>query len=32
MVLGEPFHLATLAEALEVQETVEAILASPASA
>lgn len=28
---GEPFHLATLAEALEVQETVEAILASPAS-
>jgi predicted dehydrogenase len=32
MVRGEPFHLATLAEALEVQEVVEAILSSPASA
>lgn len=31
MTRGEPFHLATLAEALEVQEVVEAILASPAS-
>jgi predicted dehydrogenase len=28
MVRGEPFHLATLAEALEVQEVVEAILAA----
>lgn len=28
MTRGEPFHLATLAEALEVQEVVEAILAT----
>ena len=28
LVRGEPFHLATLTEALEVQEVVEAILAS----
>ena len=27
MTRGEPYHLATLREALEVQEAVEAILA-----
>ncbi|MBL8568057.1 MAG: Gfo/Idh/MocA family oxidoreductase [Phreatobacter sp.] len=32
MTRGEPFNLATLAEALDVQEVVEAVLASPASA